>query len=181
MNVGIIVWHLYMHSFIARLCHMLTMFGIVASLITMSDATTWLQLSQQQHKDCQTWVLCLAHTPSQWEMVWWTESWSGKWNFLGPLPKSGNDQWDFETSNYYVAPSFEYPFFFLSSCQQNVLNVARLHCPEVCLGSPDCFSLWEGGVWGWDYVKLSLGPVISLGIRPCSWRVWYWDYDTGTK
>ena len=171
MNVGIIVWHLYMHSFIVRLCHMLTMFGIVASLITMSDATTWLQLSQQQHKDC---LVPGPHSlPMRNGLVNRVEflrliMWSGKWNFLGPLPKSGNDQWDFETSNYYVAPSFEYPFFFLSSCQQNVLNVARLHCQEVCLGSPDCFSLWEGGVWGWDYVKLSLGPVISLGIRPCS-------------
>ena len=22
---------------------------------------------------------------------------------------------------------------------------------EIRLGSPDCFSLWEGGVWGWNY------------------------------
>ena len=42
--------------------------------------------------------LCPACCASQRETVWWAKS-----NFLGLLPKWGNDQWDCEIGNYYVA------------------------------------------------------------------------------
>ena len=45
---------------------------------------------------------------SRQEMVWWTES-----NFLGLLPKTGNDQWDCEIGNYYV-PSIKFVHLHLS-------------------------------------------------------------------
>ena len=35
---------------------------------------------------------------------------------------------------------------------------------EIRLGSPDCFSLWKGGVWGRDYGK---GAIVKLLWKPC--------------
>ena len=67
--------------------------------------------------------------PAGKKTIWWTKS-----NFLGLLSKSGNDQWDCEISNYYVAlPSnstspFKYSYLFCRGWLQNVLIVARLHC-----------------------------------------------------
>ena len=97
------------------------------------------------------------------ETVWWTKS-----NFLGLFPKMAEDQWDCKIANYYVVLPLQLQNLFISirvsilfwaGFPQSILSVARLHCAlaqQIQLGPPDCFSSWEGGVWGRDYTAYSV-------------------------
>ena len=50
---------------------------------------------------------------------------------------------------YICLSPFKYLYIFWVDFSQNaLLGYIVANAQEICLGSPDLFSLWEGGVWG---------------------------------
>ena len=81
-------------------------------------------------------------------MVWWT-----KLNFLGLLPKSGNDRWDCEICNYTSLTTVKFVHFCLSICTvfewvgHKIFDRCYVGCivTKVC-GSPRNLTC----VWWWN-------------------------------